>query len=83
MVNKLVTFAAKKAGGKTFEKTIEKASDTYDYIKDRIRWGIKPLNIGEDESLECYRKYPNDKTRCKALGDKIRDNYHHPWRTKK
>ncbi len=31
----------------------------------------------------CYKKYPNEEARCRALGDKIRDDYHHPWRSKK
>lgn len=60
MISKLVTTIAqktitKKVAGKAFDKAIEKTSDTYNYVKDRVRWGIKPLNIGEEETLACYK----------------------------
>jgi len=83
MVNKLVTtglkFAAKKTGGAVFKKM----SDTYEYISDRTGLGAKPLNVGEEELLECYRKYPNNQEKCREENKKFRDNYHHPWRSKK
>lgn len=83
MVNKLVAtglkFAAKKTGG----AVLKKISDTAAYIGDRTGFGSTPLNVGEEELLECYRKYPNNQDKCRADNDKFRDNYHHPWRSKK
>lgn len=84
MVSKLVTTIARKVGGKALEKSAEKLSDTYDYVSDRVRWGIKPLNMGEEESLNCYKYMPQDKTGfCDSVGNSKREQYHHPWRSKK
>ncbi|MBR5599610.1 MAG: hypothetical protein IKW39_06180 [Alphaproteobacteria bacterium] len=46
--------------------------------------GSKPLNVGEEESLRCYKAMPYDKSGfCKLVGDKARYDYHHPWKSKK
>lgn len=84
MVNKFITkgakFVAKKVGSKILENTI----DTVDYVSDRIGMGSKPLNIGEDESIKCYKAMPYDKSGfCENVGNRVRENYHHPWKSKK
>ncbi|MCM1324860.1 MAG: hypothetical protein NC218_12160 [Acetobacter sp.] len=83
MVNKLVTAGIKFAAKKSGSALLKKVSDTATYIGDRTGLGSKPLNVGEEELLECYRKYPNTPDKCRAEDEKFKDNYHHPWRSKK
>lgn len=83
MVNKIVTKIGKKVAKKTGSKAIKKTSDTIEYFDQRIGWGIKPLNVGEKETIECLKKYPNNLSFCQSIGNKVRDNYNHPWRHKK
>ncbi len=88
MVNKFIIsagkYAVKKIGNTAINKTMENIFDTYDYVTDRIGTGSKPLNIGEEDSLRCYKAMPYDKTGfCKAVGDKARYNYSHPWKFKR
>lgn len=83
MVSKIATTAGKFILKKVGNATAKKYIDTYDYISDRILMGAKPLNIGEDEEMACYRQYPNDIVRCKAVGDKARYDYRHPWKSKR
>ncbi len=84
MVNKLVTkgakFVARKVGSKILENTI----DTLDYLNDRIGMGAQPLNVGEDETVRCYKAMPYDQSGfCENVGKRIRYNYNHPWKSKK
>ncbi len=83
MVNYIATKIGKKVAKKAGGKALKKTFDTLEYIDERIGWGVKPLNIGEKETVECYKQYPKDPKRCQALGNKKRDEYHHPWRSKK
>ena len=84
MVSKVVTTAGKFVAKKVANKTMKKVFDTYDYISDRNLAGSKPLNVGEEESLRCYKAMPYDKSGfCKLVGDKARYDYHHPWKSKK
>ena len=80
MVNKIVSTAGKFIAKKSGKALGNKIFDTFDYLNERIATGSKPLNIGENETLDCYKKYPNDSSHCNKIGDKIRENYHHPWR---
>ena len=78
MVSKIVTSVGRYAIKKIGNKTMEKAWDDYGNMKRKIineTLGVKPLNVGEDEEMACYRQYPNDTTRCRAVGDRIRDEY--------
>lgn len=78
MVSKIVTTAGKFILKNTGKSIGKKISDTYDYLNDRIGFGSRPLNVGENETLECLKRFPNDFDRCKAIGNDIRNNYHHP-----
>jgi hypothetical protein len=80
MVNKIVTTVGKFIAKKSGKSLGNKISDTFDYVNERIGMGSKPLNIGENETLDCYKKYPNDVYRCNKIGDKIREEYHNPLR---
>lgn len=88
LLNKLKIFylsiAGKFVAKKVANKTMKEVFDTYDYIADRNLVGSKSLNIGEEETLRCYKAMPYDKSGfCKAVGDKARYDYHHPWKFKK
>lgn len=83
MVSKIVTKIGKYVAKKATNETLKNVFDTYDYISDRISMGARPLNVGEDEEMACYRQYPHDTARCKAIGDKIRYDYNHPWKSKR
>ncbi len=68
----------------TGSATAKKYVDTYNYISDRNFVGSKPLNVGEEDALRCYKATPYDKSGfCKSVGDKARYDYHHPWKSKK
>lgn len=79
MVSKIITtagrYAVKKISNKTINKVVEKINEPFAAFNREIL-GIKPLNVGEDEEMACYRQYPNDTTRCRAVGDRIREEYH-------
>lgn len=78
MVSKIVTtiggFAVKKLGNATIKKAVEQVDKPFAAFNREVL-GIKPLNVGEEEELSCFRQYPNDIKRCEKLGQKIRDEY--------
>ena len=78
MVSKIVTsvgrYAIKKIGNNAINKIVEKIDETFAAFNREIL-SIKPLSVGEDEEMACYRQYPNDTTRCRAVGDRIREEY--------
>lgn len=84
MVNKLITTTGKMAAKKVASKTAEKIFDTYGYVADRTGIGSKSLDAGEEDTLKCYQAMPYDTTGfCKAVGNKARYDYHHPWKSKR
>lgn len=74
MVNKIVTsagkFIARKAGSKAAEKTF----DSYERV-NRAAYGIKPLNIGEKETVRCLQNPRNSLSHCKSVGTATRKAY--------
>ena len=74
MVNKMVTsvgkFVARKAGSKTAEKTF----DSYEKL-NRAAYGIKPLNVGEKETIRCLQNPHNSLNYCKSVGAKAGNTY--------
>ena len=70
MVNKAVKVIAKKSGS----KALEKISDSYGKFNKSI-FGIRPLNVGERETVQCLQNPHNSLERCKSLGDKARIKY--------
>ncbi len=78
MVNKIITsvgrYAVKKVGGKAVDKFIEKSSEPYRKLK-RAAFQIKPLNVGERETIKCLRNPKNSLDYCKSVGDKARRTY--------
>lgn len=79
MVYKIVSTAGKFIAKKSGKALGNKIFDTLDYLNERIGTGSKPLNVGENEMLDCYKKYPNDVLRCNKIGDRVRKEYHNPW----
>lgn len=78
MVNKIVTnlgrYVVKRIGNKVINKMVEKIDEPFAAFNREIL-GIKPLNLGEDEEMACYREYPHDNVRCQAIGNEIREEY--------
>lgn len=54
-MSKIVTKIGKYVAKKAANETLKNVFDTYDYISDRISMGARPLNVGEDEEMACYR----------------------------
>lgn len=79
MVSRIVTTigrsAIKKIGNTAIKKTVEKFDKPYSTFNREI-FGIKSLNVGEHEELDCYRQYPNASSGCVDVGNKVRNNYH-------
>ena len=77
-VNKIITsvgrYAVKKVVGKAVDKFIEKSSEPYRKLK-RAAFQIKPLNVGERETIQCLRNPKNSLDYCKSVGDKARITY--------
>lgn len=83
MVKKIITTGMKFIAGKAGETALKKISDTAEYVGDRIRFGVSPLNVGEDKLLDCYQQYPNNQEKCRDEYKKFLEDYHHPWRSRK
>ncbi len=78
MVNKLVTEAVTWVAKKAGNKALEKASETYSNVKQKIlneSLFAKPLNVGEDEGLACRRYLLNNPEGCTDWEDHIRKEY--------
>lgn len=78
MVNKTVStigkYVAKKVGNKTFDKAIQKISKPYEKLK-REAFSIKPLNVGESETIKCLQNPRNSSSYCKSVGNTARKTY--------
>ncbi len=72
---KIGKYAAKKIGNKTFDKAIQKISEPYERLK-RKTFGIKPLNVGERETIKCLQNPHNSSSYCKSVGNTVRKTYH-------
>lgn len=68
-------YVAKKIGNKTFDKAIQKISEPYERLK-RKAFGIKPLNVGERETIKCLQNPHNCSSYCKSVGNTVRKTYH-------
>ncbi len=68
-------YAAKKIGNKTIDKTIQKMNESYERLK-REAFGIKPLNVGERETIKCLQNPRNSSNYCKSVGNASRKSYH-------
>ncbi|MBQ8870698.1 MAG: hypothetical protein IJ019_04910 [Alphaproteobacteria bacterium] len=75
MVNKLIVKAGKYAAKKLGNKALEKAFEPYEKI-NKTAYGIRPLNIGERETIECLQNPRNSLDYCKSVGNKVRKKYH-------
>ena len=80
MMNKIATgvasFALRKIGNATIDKTVQRFNEPYRRFKQETT-GIKPLNVGEDESMRCYRAMPYDSTGfCKKVFEYEIDKYY-------
>lgn len=80
MINKIVTrvgsYALRKIGNATIDRTFQKINDPYRKLKKETRT-INPLNVGEDESMRCYRAMPDDSTGfCRKVFEYEIDKYH-------
>ena len=79
MVNKLVSTLGRQAIKRVGNKALEKIVDDYGNLKRKVLNEIiypKPLNVGERESLDCYKSNPYDVSRCESQGNRARDEYH-------
>lgn len=68
-------YAAKKIGNKTIDKAIQKISKPYERLK-REAFGVKPLNVGERETIKCLQNPHNSSSFCKSVGNTTRKTYH-------
>lgn len=68
-------YAAQKIGNKTIDKAIQKISKPYERLK-REAFGIKPLNVGERETIKCLQNPHNRPNDCKSVGNTTRKTYH-------
>ncbi len=79
MVNKLATsvgrYAVKKIANKFLDKAVERISKPYERLKREV-FGIKPLNVGEKELIQCLQNKKNSSNYCKSVGEKVRKVYH-------
>ena len=74
MVNKLITTISRGVAKKTGSKLVEKVSRPFEKLNQEV-FGIKPLNIGERETVRCLQNRHNSSDFCKKVGNKVRDNY--------
>ena len=74
-ISKIGKYAAKKIGKKTIDKAIQKISKPYERLKREV-FGIKPLNIGEKETIKCLQNPNNSLNYCKSVGNTARKAYH-------
>lgn len=79
MASKAITtiggYIAQKVSNKTVDKAMQKISKPYERLKREI-FGIKPLNVGEKETIKCLQNPNNNASYCKSVGDKARKTYH-------
>ncbi len=79
MVNKTIftvsKYASRKVKNKTLDKIIQKIDEHYTAAKKEA-FGVKPLNIGEKETINCLQNPKNSLTYCKSVGNKVRKKYH-------
>lgn len=80
MISKIATkvgsFALRKISNTAIDKSVQKLNKPYGEFKREIMQ-IKPLNIGEDKSMHCYRTMPNDTSGfCKKVFEYEIDKYH-------
>lgn len=68
-------YIAQKVSNKTVDKAMQKISKPYERLKREI-FGIKPLNVGEKETIKCLQNPNNSTYYCKSVGDIARKNYH-------
>lgn len=77
MVSKIVTTGARFAAKKIGNKALEKMSDTYDNTKRKVlqnTFGAKPLNVGEQEFIDCLRTTGN-RSQCEGVAQKAVKQY--------
>ncbi|MBR4105758.1 MAG: hypothetical protein IKK52_00465 [Alphaproteobacteria bacterium] len=74
MVNKLVTTIGRSVAKRTGSKLIEKINRPFEMLNQEV-FGVKPLNVGERETLKCLQNSHNSRDYCKKVGDKVRNNY--------
>ena len=80
MINKIATtvasFALRNVGNTAIDKTVQKFNEPYRQFKQEI-FGIKPLNVGEDKSMRCYKAMPYDSTGfCQKVFEYEINKYH-------
>lgn len=68
-------YAAKKIGNKAIDKAVQKIDEPYKKLKYEA-FAIKPLNVGEKETIKCLQNPHNSLDYCKSVGDKVRKTYH-------
>ena len=67
MMNKIAQVAFKTVAKKTGSTILQKAVWPLEKL-DKEWSGGRPLNVGEDESMRCYRAMPKDSTGfCKKI----------------
>lgn len=78
MVSKLISTVGKYAAKKIGNKVLENTFDSYDNIKRKVinnSIGIKPLNVGERETIECLKNRRNSAEFCRSVGNAARKAY--------
>lgn len=65
----------KKLAIKLLIKQYKKISEPYERLK-RKAFGIKPLNVGERETIKCLQNPHNSSSYCKSVGNTVRKTYH-------
>lgn len=78
MLNKIVTsvgrYAAKKAGNKVLEKSFDFYDNSKRKLINNTVW-VKPLNVGERETIQCLQNPRNRVEYCVSLGNHARRKY--------
>ena len=74
MINKIATSVGKFVAKKTGNKAVEKISEPYEKL-NRTAYGIRPLNVGEEETIKCLQNPRNSLSNCKSVGTAARRIY--------
>ena len=65
MLNKIVTtlgsYALRTVSNTLIDKSVQKINRPYNNFNRKLK-GISSLNVGEEESLRCYKYIPHDST---------------------
>ncbi len=75
MVSKIVTTAGKYAA-KNLAIRLWKKHLNHTKKINKTAYGIRPLNVGERETIECLKNPRNSLDYCKSVGNKARKKYH-------